>query len=40
VEVSCESDNEPSGSVKYWEVFEWLQDWRSLEELRFIKLVS
>jgi hypothetical protein len=24
---SCEHGNEPSGSIKCWEVLEWLHDW-------------
>jgi hypothetical protein len=46
VEGSCEHGNEPSGSIKYWEVLEWLHSWRLLnkgsaprvsEDLRFPK---
>jgi hypothetical protein len=28
VEDSYEHGNEPSGSIKCWEIFEWLRDWR------------
>jgi hypothetical protein len=28
VEGSCEHGNEPSGSIKCWEVLEWLHNWR------------
>jgi hypothetical protein len=31
VEGSCEHGKEPSGSVKYWEVFEWLQNCEASE---------
>jgi hypothetical protein len=31
-EGSCESGNEPSGSIKWWEVLEWLHNWWPLEE--------
>jgi hypothetical protein len=27
VEGSCEPGDEPSGSIKCWEVFEWLPNW-------------
>jgi hypothetical protein len=23
---------EPSGSIKFWEIFEWLSDWRLLKK--------
>jgi hypothetical protein len=29
---SCEDGNEPSGSMKYWEVLEWQQNWRLLKK--------
>jgi hypothetical protein len=32
LEVSCEHDNEPSGSIKCWEVLEWLLNWRLLKK--------
>jgi hypothetical protein len=32
VEGSCEHDNEPSGSIIYWEVLEWLQNGRLLKK--------
>jgi hypothetical protein len=32
VEGSCEQDNEPSGSMKCWEVHEWLHNWWLLEK--------
>jgi hypothetical protein len=28
VEGSCEHGNEPLGSLKYWEILEWLNYWR------------
>jgi hypothetical protein len=28
VEGSCEHGNKPLGSIKCWEIFEWLSDWR------------
>jgi hypothetical protein len=31
VEGCYESDNEPSSSIKYREVLEWLHNWRPLE---------
>jgi hypothetical protein len=27
VERSCEHGNEPSGTIKYWEILEQLSDW-------------
>jgi hypothetical protein len=32
VEGSCEGVNEPSGSIKRWEVLEWLCNWQLLEK--------
>jgi hypothetical protein len=32
VEDSCEHGNEPSGSIKWWEVLEWLHNWRLLKK--------
>jgi hypothetical protein len=32
VEGSCEHGNEPSGSIKCWEVLEWLHNWQLLKE--------
>jgi hypothetical protein len=32
VEGSCEHGNEPSGSIKCWEVLEWLHSWQLLEK--------
>jgi hypothetical protein len=32
LEVSCEHGNEPSGSIKYLEILEWLHNWRLLKE--------
>jgi hypothetical protein len=32
VEGSCEHGNEPSGSIKFWEVLEWLRSGRLLEK--------
>jgi hypothetical protein len=31
VESSCECGNEPSGSLKCWEVLEWLHNWWPLD---------
>jgi hypothetical protein len=30
--ISCEHGNEPSGSIKCWEVLEWLQNWQLLKK--------
>jgi hypothetical protein len=30
--VSCEHSNEPSGSIKCWEVLEWLHNWQILKK--------
>jgi hypothetical protein len=30
VEGSREHGNEPSGSITFWEILEWLSDWRLL----------
>jgi hypothetical protein len=32
VEGSCEHGNEPSGSIKCWEILEWLHNWRLLKK--------
>jgi hypothetical protein len=32
VEGSCEHDDEPSGSIKCWEVPEWLHNWGLLKK--------
>jgi hypothetical protein len=32
VEGSCEHGHEPSGSIKYWEVLEYLQNWPLLKK--------
>jgi hypothetical protein len=32
VEGSCEYGNEPSGSMKCWEIFEWLHNWHLLKK--------
>jgi hypothetical protein len=32
VEGSGEHGNEPLGSIKYWEVLEWLRNWRLLKK--------
>jgi hypothetical protein len=32
VEGSCEHCNEPSGSIKFWEILEWLCNWRLLKK--------
>jgi hypothetical protein len=29
---SCEHGYEPSGSLKCWEIFEWLSDWWLLKK--------
>jgi hypothetical protein len=31
-EGSCENGNEPSGSIKCWEVLEWLHNWLILKK--------
>jgi hypothetical protein len=33
VEGSCEHGDEPSGSIKCWEVLEWLHNWRLLKKV-------
>jgi hypothetical protein len=33
VEGSCEGGNEPPGSIKRWEVLEWLHNWQLLKKL-------
>jgi hypothetical protein len=32
VEGSCEGGNEPSVSIKRWEVLEWLHNWQLLKK--------
>jgi hypothetical protein len=32
MENSCEHGNEPSGSIKCYEILEWLQNWRLLKK--------
>jgi hypothetical protein len=32
VEGSCEHGNEPSGSIKRWEILEWLHNWQLLKK--------
>jgi hypothetical protein len=32
VDVSCEQGNDPSGSIKFREVLEYLRDWRLLKK--------
>jgi hypothetical protein len=32
VEGSCEHGNEPSVSIEYWEILEWLHNWRLLKK--------
>jgi hypothetical protein len=32
VEESFEHGNEPSGSIKFWEVLEYLHNWRLLKK--------
>jgi hypothetical protein len=31
-ESSFEHSNESSGSMKFWEILEWLSDWRILKK--------
>jgi hypothetical protein len=35
VKGCCEHGNEPSGSIKFWEIFEWLRNWWLLKKLVF-----
>jgi hypothetical protein len=37
---SCEYGNEPWGTIKYWEVLEWLTNCWLLKGLRFLEVVS
>jgi hypothetical protein len=32
VDGSCEHGNEPSGSIKCWEVLDWLRNWSLLKK--------
>jgi hypothetical protein len=32
VDNSCEHGDEPSGSIKYWVILEYLSDWRLLKK--------
>jgi hypothetical protein len=32
VEASCEHCNKLSGSIKFWEILEWMSDWRLLKK--------
>jgi hypothetical protein len=32
VEGSCEHGNEPSGSLKFWDILQWLRDWQFLNK--------
>jgi hypothetical protein len=32
VESCCKCVTKPSGSIKFWEVLEWLHNWLSLQE--------
>jgi hypothetical protein len=32
VEGSCKHGNESSGSIRYWEFFGWLHNWRLLNK--------
>jgi hypothetical protein len=32
IEGSCGRGNETSGSIKRWEVLEWLHDWQLLKK--------
>jgi hypothetical protein len=32
LEGSCEHGDKPSGSIKCWEVLEWLQNWQLLKK--------
>jgi hypothetical protein len=38
VEGSCEYGNEPSGSIKCWEILEWMHYWRFLKKGLLISL--
>jgi hypothetical protein len=33
VDGSCERANEPLGSIKRWEVLEWLRNWQLLKKV-------
>jgi hypothetical protein len=37
VEGSCEHGDEPSGSLKCWEVLEWLHNWQLLRNAQLRK---
>jgi hypothetical protein len=32
VEGPCKHGNKPSGSIKCWEILEWLRNWRLLKK--------
>jgi hypothetical protein len=32
MEGSCEHGNEPSGSIKCWEILEWLTEWHLIKK--------
>jgi hypothetical protein len=32
LEGSCEHGNEPSGSIKFWEVLQWQYNWQLLRK--------
>jgi hypothetical protein len=32
-EDSCEEGKEPLGSIKFWEILEYLKDWQLLEKV-------
>jgi hypothetical protein len=32
VEGSCEDGNELSGSIKFWEILQWLYNWQLLKK--------
>jgi hypothetical protein len=36
---TCEYDDEPSGSIKCWEVLEWLHNWQ-LKVLELFNIIS
>jgi hypothetical protein len=33
MEGSCEHGDEPSGSIKCWELLEWLRNWQLLKKV-------
>jgi hypothetical protein len=32
IDLGQDHSNEPSGSIKFWEIFEYLQNWRLLQK--------